>query len=101
MPDTAAEILGQRRTLLNHLHELVGALGQEDLQTNRQRLAEFLRNEFLPHADAERKHLYPALSVLIHAVNRSSVLLEIDHQFITTLAEQILSKIEISDGDKD
>ena len=101
MPDAAAEILGQHRALLKNLHELVEPLGQEELQTNRQRLAEFLRNDFLPHVEAEREHLYPALSTLINAVNRGGALLDIDHQIITAFAEQILSKIGTAGGEQD
>ena len=101
MPDAAAEILRQHRALLKNLHELVEALGQEDLQTNRRRLAEFLRNDFLPHAEAEREHLYPALSALINAVNRGSALLEIDHHIITAFAEEILGKIGIAGSEQD
>jgi NADH-quinone oxidoreductase subunit F len=101
MPDAAAEILRQHRALLQNLHELIEALGQKDFQTNRQRLAEFLRNDFLPHAKAECEHLYPALSALINAVNRGGDLLVIDHQIITAFAEQILSKIGTAGSEQD
>ncbi|HEY6395748.1 MAG TPA: hemerythrin domain-containing protein [Candidatus Binataceae bacterium] len=51
--------------------------------------AAFLRNELLPHARAEERHLYPKVDLLMREHGRATATMLIDHEFITKYVDQI------------
>ncbi|MBZ0304459.1 MAG: hemerythrin domain-containing protein, partial [Anaerolineae bacterium] len=52
-------------------------------------MAEFLKNDLLPHAAGEEQHLYPAVDPLVAAYSKATATMSVDHEFIEGYVRQI------------
>lgn len=75
-------IRDHHRELMETLENHVKALVEGQPKANPQGLARFLRDELLPHAVGEEKHLYPAIEPLIKAHGQATATMSVDHEFI-------------------
>ncbi len=80
----------------NHHRELVGALTRQVAALVDKRpevdavaLAAFLKDDLLPHAVGEERHLYPAVEPLIRAHGKATATMSVDHEFIESYIRQI------------
>ncbi len=49
----------------------------------------FLKDELLPHAVGEERHLYPRVDFLLHEYGRSTATMSVDHEFIADYIARI------------
>lgn len=82
-------IRGHHRELLNTLSNHVAALVKGRPGARPQFLCTFLKEELLPHAVGEERHLYPAVDPLIKTYGKATATMSVDHEFIGTYIRQI------------
>ena len=93
--DSAGKIiLDEHLKLVNELTSRVMAFIEdnpavEDPGTDTEALSRFLHERLLPHAKAENEHFYPAIEPLLKTYGRATSTMEIDHEFIESLARKI------------
>ncbi len=76
-------------SLAKSLAEHVATLTDEAKQGTPEALVAFLRNELMPHARGEERHLYPRVDFLLHEYGRGTATMSVDHEFIADYVERI------------
>ena len=89
MSEVSQTIRNHHRELLESLSAQVKALVEGAATADPEVLARFLREELLPHAIGEEKHLYPAVEPLIMAHGRATATMSVDHEFIADYIRRI------------
>lgn len=83
-------------TVRRHHNKLAAVMAHHvDAITNAKSRAEtdafvsFLRNDLMPHAHGEERHLYPRIDLLMREHGRATATMSVDHEFIETYIEEI------------
>lgn len=98
MSQAAEAIRHHHRELMETLARHVKALVEGRPEVEPQGLARFLRDELLPHAAGEEKHLYPVVEPLIKAHGQATATMSIDHESIEDYIRQIGEAVTAVEG---
>jgi len=81
------------------LEELIGSVRTRENGDALRELVTFLREEIVPHATGEEKHLYPEANELIreHGQNPTTTM-SIDHEWIESTIENVTKRLEQHEG---
>jgi len=92
MEEQRQAILDNHRNLIESLHDKLERVREDPSADHLRELAEYLEYDLLPHAEAERRSLYPALEPLIGSGGHAAA--DLDHEFIRRVAGQITKTVE-------
>jgi uncharacterized protein (DUF2249 family)/hemerythrin-like domain-containing protein len=65
------------------------AVGGGEPQVERDALVAFLKNDLMPHACGEERHLYPLVDTLVQKHGKSTATMMVDHEFIADYVAKI------------
>lgn len=82
------------QTLLETLTKQVRALREGQPEANPEALLTFLKDDLLPHAKGEERHLYPTVEPLLKAHGKATASMSVDHEFIEDYIGQIEETIQ-------
>jgi len=98
MSKVSKAIRNHHRELANTLQEQVTALAEGRPEADPQVLAAFLKDELLPHAVGEERHLYTAVEPLVKAHGQATATMSVDHEFIEGYIGQIEGAVQALQG---
>jgi len=75
--------------LIKKVNTHVKALIEGQPDANPQELSDFLKEELLPHAMGEERHLYPTVDPLIKIHSQPTATMSVDHEFIENYIRRI------------
>ncbi len=82
-------IRGHHRDLIATLDTHVTSLAANRADADPAALVSFLKEDLLPHAHGEERHLYPAVEPLLREVGRATATMSVDHEFIEGYVAEI------------
>jgi uncharacterized protein (DUF2249 family) len=89
MSSVSQAIRSHHRELVNTLTTQVAAIVEGRPEADPTAFATFLKQELLPHAMGEERHLYPAVDPLVKAYGQATATMSVDHEFIENYIRQI------------
>lgn len=89
MSEVGEAIRNHHRELVQALTAQVSAISEGRADADPEALARFLREELLPHAIGEERHLYPAVDPLVKAHGSATATMSVDHEHIEGYIREI------------
>ncbi len=89
MSAVSEAIRNHHRELVNTLTKQVTALVERQPDADAVAFAAFLKDDLLPHAVGEERHLYPAVEPLVKAHGKATATMSVDHEHIESYIRQI------------
>ncbi|MCL4552780.1 MAG: hemerythrin domain-containing protein [Candidatus Marsarchaeota archaeon] len=89
MGEVGKAIREHHRELMSTLSEQATALAEDRPGADPRSLVAFLKDDLLPHAQGEEKHLYPVVDTLVKTHGRATATMGVDHEFIESYIRQI------------
>lgn len=87
-------IRGHHRDLVATLDGYVSALAAGRTDVEPAALVTFLKDDLVPHAQGEERHLYPAVEPLVREYGRATATMSVDHEFIEGYVAEIEKAVE-------
>lgn len=87
-------IRGHHRDLVATLDGYVVALAASRADLDPAALVTFLKEDLLPHAQGEERHLYPAVERLLREHGRATATMSVDHEFIEGYIAEIEKAVQ-------
>jgi hemerythrin-like domain-containing protein len=87
-------IRGHHRDLVATLDGYVAALAASRADLDPAALVTFLKEDLLPHAHGEERHLYPAVERLLREHGRATATMSVDHEFIEGYIAEIEKAVQ-------
>jgi hemerythrin-like domain-containing protein len=88
------EIRGHHRALVATLDGYVSGLASGGGDVDPTALVGFLKEDLLPHARGEERHLYPAVEPLLREHGRATATMSVDHEFIEGYIAEIEKAVQ-------
>ncbi|HEY6395390.1 MAG TPA: hemerythrin domain-containing protein, partial [Candidatus Binataceae bacterium] len=92
MTDQRQALLERHRDLLKTLHTRLERVREDPSVDHLRELVGCLEHDLLPHAEAERRNLYPALEPLIGTGGRAAA--DLDHELIRRFVGQVKETVD-------
>ncbi len=84
------------RELLRQMEDFAEQVARDPQRADLQSLVRFLREELLPHARAEERHLYPAVAPLLRQHADPTATMRLDHAFIEEHVRRVEAAVQES-----
>ncbi|HSJ54970.1 MAG TPA: hemerythrin domain-containing protein [Anaerolineae bacterium] len=91
-------IRGHHRDLVATLDGYVSALAAGRTDVEPAALVTFLKDDLVPHAQGEERHLYPAVEPLVREYGRATATMSVDHEFIEGYVSEIEKAVQAMDA---
>jgi len=94
MTNVSEAIHNHHQEIIDTLTGHVAAIVEKSRDADPKGLVAFLKDDLLPHAQGEERHLYPALDPLVKTYGSATATMTVDHEFITRYIERIAETVQ-------